>query len=180
MKLILGLGNPGEKYQKTRHNFGFRAVEAFGEKYDFPQFQLEKKFKAEISEKKIGAEKIFLAKPQTFMNLSGETAISLLNFYKPHLHDFLVIYDDVDLPFGSLRVREGGGSGGHNGVKDLIKHFGTESFARIRLGIANELLDVMPTEEFVLGKFSKDEEKEIPKILDKTVEETRLKLESGN
>ncbi|MBU1089249.1 aminoacyl-tRNA hydrolase [Patescibacteria group bacterium] len=184
MKLILGLGNPEEKYFRTRHNFGFRVVDFFAEKNNFPEFRFEKKFRAEISEGKIkhqltpeisrgliqpSGEKILLVKPQTFMNLSGESAAQLLSFYKPHLHDFLTIYDDVDLPFGSLRFRTGGGSGGHNGVKSLIQHFGTENFARLRLGIGSELLTVMPTEEFVLGKFSKDEEEALPKILEKTI-----------
>ena len=170
MKLILGLGNPDTQYSLTRHNFGFRAVDAFRKKFEFPEFRFEKKFRAEISEGKIGNEKILLAKPQTFMNLSGESAVTLLNFYKPHLCDFLIIYDDVDLKFGVLRIREGGGSGGHNGVKNLIQHFGTRNFARMRLGIANEMLNVMPTEEFVLQKFSQDEEDALPKILEKTTE----------
>ena len=170
MKLILGLGNPEKEYGRTRHNFGFRAVDFFAEKFEFPAFRLEKKFKAEISEKEIHGEKIFLAKPQTFMNLSGEAASALLNFYKPKLGDFLVVFDDVDLPFGTLRFREGGSSGGHNGIKNLIAHFGTENFARLRLGTANELLDIMPTDEFVLSKFTPDEEKAIPGILEKAVD----------
>ncbi|MCF7836496.1 aminoacyl-tRNA hydrolase [Candidatus Gracilibacteria bacterium] len=178
MKLILGLGNPAEKYASTRHNFGFRALDAFAEQFEFPNFKFDKKFKAEISEKKIGDDKIILVKPQTFMNLSGESATQLLSFYKPHLHDFLTIYDDVDLPFGSLRFREGGSSGGHNGVKSLIQHFGTENFARLKLGTSSELLTVMPTEEFVLGKFSSDEEKAIPAILAKAVAEIEKFLEN--
>ena len=123
MKLILGLGNPDAKYSLTRHNFGFRAVDFFAEKNDFPEFRFEKKFRAEISEQKIGNEKVFLVKPQTFMNLSGESARALLDFYKPPLVNFLVIYDDVDLPFGKIRIRESGGSGGHRGVKNLIAHY---------------------------------------------------------
>ena len=179
MKLILGLGNPDVKYSLTRHNFGFRAIDFFAEKNNFPEFRFEKKFRAEISEAKIGNEKVFLAKPQTFMNLSGESARALLDFYKPPLANFLVIYDDVDLPFGKIRIRESGGSGGHRGVKNLIAHFGTENFARLRLGIASELLDVMPTEEFVLNKFSKDEEEALPKILEKTTKTVEEFLTSG-
>lgn len=179
MKLILGLGNPDEKYSRTRHNFGFRAVDFFAEKFEFPDFKFEKKFKAEIAEKTIRGEKIFLAKPQTFMNLSGEAASAILNFYKPTLADFLVIFDDVDLPFGKIRIREGGSAGGHRGVRNLIQHFGTENFARLRLGIANNLLDVMPTEEFVLAKFTPDEEKSIPQILVKVVDATSKFLENG-
>jgi PTH1 family peptidyl-tRNA hydrolase len=178
VKLILGLGNPDEKYVSTRHNFGFRAIDAFAEKFEFPEFKLEKKFKAEISEKKIGDDKIILAKPQTFMNLSGEAAATILSFYKPLLQNFLIIYDDVDLPFGNLRFREGGSSGGHNGVKSLIQHFGTENFARLKLGTSSELRTVMPTEEFVLGKFSSDEEKAIPVILEKAVAEIEKFLEN--
>ncbi|MFH0834213.1 MAG: aminoacyl-tRNA hydrolase [Patescibacteria group bacterium] len=167
MKLILGLGNPEKDYGKTRHNFGFRAVDFLAEKLGFPDFKLEKKFKAELTEKEIHGEKIFLVKPQTFMNLSGESAGALLNFYKPKIENFLVISDDLDLPFGTLRFREGGSAGGHNGLKSLIAHFGTENFARLRLGIGNELLDVMPSEEFVLAKFTPNEEKQIPDILTK-------------
>ncbi len=167
MKLIFGLGNPDAKYLKTRHNFGFRAVDFFAEKFEFPEFRFEKKFRAEISEKEIRGEKIFLAKPQTFMNLSGESAGAILQFFKPALADFLTISDDVDLPFGTIRIREGGSAGGHNGIRNLIRHFGTENFARLRLGIASELLDLMPTEEFVLSKFSQKEEATIPEILEK-------------
>ena len=169
MKIILGLGNPDEKYTSTRHNFGFRVVEAFAQAYDFPKFKLEKKFKAEISEGKLNNEKVLLVKPQTFMNLSGESAAALLSFYKPHIENFLVIYDDADIPFGEIRIREGGSSAGHNGVKSLIQHFGTENFGRIRLGIANSMLDVMPTEEFVLAKFAPDEEKALAQIIEKSV-----------
>ena len=168
MKLILGLGNPDEKYTRTRHNFGFRAVDFFAERFEFPEFRLEKKFRAEVSEKEIRGEKIFLAKPQTFMNLSGESAGAILKFFKPTLDDFLIIFDDVDLEFGKIRARAGGSAGGHNGVRNLIAHFGTENFARLRLGIASELLDLMPTEEFVLSKFSQKEEAAIPEILGKT------------
>lgn len=179
MKLILGLGNPEEKYFRTRHNFGFRAVDFFAEENNFPEFRFEKKFRAEISEGKIGNEKVFLVKPQTFMNLSGESARALLDFYKPLLANFLAIYDDVDLPFGKIRIREHGGSGGHRGVKNLIAHFGTENFPRLRLGIGNELLDVMPTEEFVLNKFSKDEEKALPEILEKATKTVEDFLTNG-
>ncbi len=179
MKLIIGLGNPEEKYFSTRHNFGFRVVDAFQAAYDFPEFKLEKKFKAEISEGRLNNEKIYFVKPQTFMNLSGETAAALLNFFKPAVEDFLVVYDDVDLDFGVLRIREGGSSGGHNGVKSLIQHFGTKNFARMRLGIANDLLDVMPTEEFVLAKFSKDEEIALSEIRENAVAAIADFLENG-
>jgi peptidyl-tRNA hydrolase, PTH1 family len=171
MKFICGLGNPGDKYAFTRHNFGFRAVDAFRVRQNFSAWRIEKKFKAEISDGKIGQEKVLLVRPQTFMNLSGESILALLNFYKPHRNDFLVIFDDIDLPFGSVRMRERGSSGGHNGVKSLIKYFGTNDFARLKLGVGNELLDVVPTEEFVLMKFAPDEEKMMmSKILEEAVE----------
>ncbi|MFA6458714.1 MAG: aminoacyl-tRNA hydrolase [Patescibacteria group bacterium] len=179
MKLVIGLGNPEKDYGKTRHNFGFRAVDFLAEKLGFPELKLEKKFKAEVTEKTIRGEKVFLVKPQTFMNLSGETVAALLNFYKPKLDNFLVIFDDVDLPFGKIRFREGGSAGGHNGVKSLIQHFGTANFARLRLGIANDLLGVMPTDEFVLGKFMPGEETEIPEILEKASEVVEKFLQAG-
>lgn len=179
MKLILGLGNPEEKYFQTRHNFGFRVLDAFSQKNEFPDFKLDKKFRAEISEHRIGNQKVLLVKPQTFMNLSGESARSLFDFFKPHIENFIIVYDDVDIPFGTLRLREGGSSGGHNGIKNIIQHFGTANFSRLRLGIKSDLINLMPTDEFVLAKFSAEEKKELPKIEEKAIEALEDFLKNG-
>ncbi len=164
MQLILGLGNPGTEYIRTRHNIGFRVLAEFAESHNFPEFKLEKKFKAELSTGDLNGKEVILAKPQTFMNLSGESARAILDFYKLSPADIVAVYDDVDLPFGAMRIRETGGSGGHNGVKNLITHLGTEEFARVRIGVGNELLEKVPTDHFVLTNFSATEEKALPKI----------------
>jgi PTH1 family peptidyl-tRNA hydrolase len=166
MKLILGLGNPGEKYSLTRHNIGFSACEAFRKKQGFPEFKIDKKFRANLSEGKIGKEKVLIALPQTFMNLSGESARSLLDYFHPALSDTIVVYDDVDLPFGALRIRDAGGSGGHNGIKSLIQHFGTQGFPRLRIGIRNEFAELAALEEFVLGKFTAEEKRQLTGVLE--------------
>lgn len=176
MFLLLGLGNPAKKYADTRHNFGFRVVDAFAAAHDFPPFALKQRFRAEVTEARIAPpegpecpEKVFLAKPQTFMNLSGESARSLSDFFRPNIAKLIAIYDDIDLPFGGLRLRIGGGDGGHRGVKSLIQHFGTENFARLRLGVGSELLNFATTEEFVLGQFSAAEKQQLPKIFERAV-----------
>jgi PTH1 family peptidyl-tRNA hydrolase len=165
MYLLLGLGNPGREYEKTRHNIGFHTLAEFAEQHRFPEFRLEKKFKAEISIGDLAGKKIILAKPQTFMNLSGEATRALLDFFKLEPSQVIATYDDVDLPFGTLRIRETGGSGGHNGVKSLIAHLGTEDFPRVRIGVGNELLEQIPTDKFVLANFSAEEAKQLPEIL---------------
>ncbi|MFA5351863.1 MAG: aminoacyl-tRNA hydrolase [Candidatus Gracilibacteria bacterium] len=166
MKLILGLGNPGEKYSLTRHNIGFMVCKYFQKKQGFSEFKLDKKFRALLSEGKIGEEKVLLALPQTFMNLSGESARSLLDYFHPKMEDFIVVYDDVDLPFGALRIRDAGGSAGHNGIKSLIQHFATQGFPRLRLGIRNEFTELAALEEFVLGKFTAEERRQLPGVLE--------------
>ncbi len=177
--LILGLGNPGKQYARTRHNIGFRALTQFAKSHNFPEFKLEKRFKAEVSTGDIDGEKIILAKPQTFMNLSGEAVRAILDFYKLSPADVVIVYDDVDLPFGELRLRPSGGSGGHNGIKSLIAHLSTEEFARVRIGVGNEFLEKVPTEHFVLTNFSTTEEIEIPKIERKTIDALTELVQNG-
>lgn len=134
MKVIVGLGNPGKQYEMTRHNVGFWAIDRLAEEWNIPLSQ--GKFKGLIGEGRVGTEKVILVKPMTYMNLSGECVAPLLNFYKldPE-EDVLVIYDDLDLPCGKVRLRTKGSSGGHNGMKSLIAHLGTEEFKRIKIGI---------------------------------------------
>ncbi len=157
MKLIFGLGNVGKEYEKTRHNVGFLAVDEFAKKYEFGDFKLESKFKAMISEKIVNREKIVLAKPITYMNLSGESLVLLKSFYKLEVDDIVVVYDDKDMEFGKIRVRSSGSSGGHNGIKSIIKVLG-ETFKRIKIGIGDKDHPAFSyASDFVLGRFSEKE-----------------------
>lgn len=162
MKIIVGLGNPGKKYEKTRHNIGFMVVDKLREQYNISDER--EKFQALISEKNIDGEKVIFFKPQTFMNLSGNAIIEIINFYKlDSKKDIIVIYDDMDLDFGDIRIRERGSSGGHNGIKSIISHIG-EEFIRIKCGIGAKKDDTI---EYVLGEFSQTEQKELGEILEK-------------
>jgi PTH1 family peptidyl-tRNA hydrolase len=179
MIILLGLGNPGKEYEKTRHNVGFRVLDFLRVENALPEFKLEKKFKAEIAEGILGAQKVLLVQPQTYMNLSGDAAQAILNFYKLTPANLIVIHDDTDLPFGTLRIRATGGSGGHNGVKDLLEKLGTENFPRIRLGVSDEFREQTPTDEFVLANFSKEEEKALPEIIGRAAEAVREIVTNG-
>ncbi len=156
MKLIVGLGNPGGKYEKTRHNAGFMAVDFLAEHFGF-EFKKADKHKCEIAEGEMFDEKVFLIKPQAFMNLSGQSVRSVLQFYKIPKEDVIAMYDDVDLPSGNLRIRPSGSAGGHNGMKSIIQELGTEDFVRIRLGISPLTEFKGELEDYVLGKVSGEE-----------------------
>ena len=161
MKVVIGLGNPGKKYEKTRHNIGFIAVDNLRKKFNISDER--EKFQALVSEKNIDGEKVIFFKPQTFMNLSGNAVIEIINFYKlDPKKDIIVIYDDMDLPFGDIRIREKGSSGGHNGIKSIISHIG-EEFIRIKCGIGAKEKDAV---EHVLGEFNQTEQKNLDKILE--------------
>lgn len=169
MKLIIGLGNPGSKYQTTRHNTGFRAVDVLA---GTAPWQDSKKFHAQIAEINLQGEKMLLAKPQTFMNESGQAARDLVDFYKIPLQDVLVIYDDIDLLVGDTRLRPLGGSGGHNGMASIIEHLTpagglNPQLARLRLGVAEERTGKqdIPAEDFVLQPFSPEGEVKIKTTL---------------
>jgi PTH1 family peptidyl-tRNA hydrolase len=153
MKLFIGLGNPGTKYQFTRHNVGFMAIDHFISKQGLSG---EKEaFKGQLIKFKYKGEDAIVLKPQTFMNLSGESVRAVMDFYKINIEDIIVIYDDLDLPVGKVRIRENGGPGGHNGMKSIIAHLGSDKFKRIRVGIGkNPLFD---TADYVLGRFSDEE-----------------------
>lgn len=173
MKLIIGLGNPGDKYKRTRHNVGFHLINIIQEKFEFPNFSFEKKFKAKISEKKIGKEKILLVKPQTLMNKSGESVSSLLDFYKLSPSQIIVAHDDLDIAIGTFKIAGNSSSAGHNGIQNIIDLLGTKEFQRIRIGIGDKSTNSpqckMGAHDFVLGRFSKEEteklEKATPEIL---------------
>jgi len=154
MYLIVGLGNPGQKYKNTRHNTGFMVADFLANESDFSKFKIQSKFKAEIVEGIIKNQKVIMAKPQTYMNNSGEAVVLLKNFYKVAGGNIIIIYDELDLPFGKIRVREEGSAAGHNGVENIIKRLGTDNFIRIRVGIKNKKAEIMPADKFVLSRFS--------------------------
>lgn len=166
MKLIIGLGNPGKEYAKTRHNAGFRVVDVLAGEATWKK---EKKFNALIAETEIAKKKVLLAKPLTFMNDSGKTARQIIDYYKISLKDALIIYDDIDLLVGQIRLRPFGSAGGHNGMESVLEHLGTQDVARLRIGIAEKQAGKqdVPSEEYVLKNFSKSGEKKIKDALQK-------------
>lgn len=133
MKCIVGLGNPGKKYDKTRHNAGFMVLDEWAERNNWSFSQ--KKFNGLYTMERIDGEKVVLLKPQTYMNLSGESLRPLMDYYDLDVEDILVIYDDLDLPPGKIRLRKKGGHGGHNGIRSIIDHLGTKEFKRLRVGV---------------------------------------------
>jgi PTH1 family peptidyl-tRNA hydrolase len=178
MKLIVGLGNHGKEYEGTRHNYGFAVVDALAKKYE-GSFTLNKKFKCEMCEVFIDGEKIILAKPQTFMNKSGESVREIVGYFNISNDRIWVIHDDIDLEIGSLRIRKNGSSGGHKGVQSIVDCIGTENFVRFRLGIKSEHCDFYSTEEVVLKRFCKEEEKPMQDALDKCVAEIEKAIVDG-
>lgn len=153
MYIIAGLGNPGSKYENTRHNMGFKAIDAMASEFGIDVNRA--KFKGLIGEGRIGSEKVILLKPQTYMNLSGQSVREIMNFYKIPEENLIVIYDDFDLPFGSIRVRKSGGPGTHNGMKSVVQELGSRKFPRVRVGIGSS---DGSTIQFVIGKVGKDEQ----------------------
>lgn len=153
MYIIAGLGNPGSKYENTRHNMGFKAIDAMASEFGIDVNRA--KFKGLIGEGRIGSEKVILLKPQTYMNLSGQSVREIMNFYKIPEENLIVIYDDFDLPIGSIRVRKRGGPGTHNGMKSVVQELGSRKFPRVRVGIGSS---DGSTIQFVIGKVGKDEQ----------------------
>ena len=175
MKLIVGLGNPGKQYELTRHNVGFICLDALAEKYNLV-FKMDSSFNAMVAIANIGGEKCVFVKPQTYMNLSGEAVGKILKYYKINITDMLVIYDDMDISIGALRLREKGSAGGHNGIKNIIAHVGTQEFKRIRVGISSKAN--IDAKDYVLGRFSKEEQITLSLLKDKVVDAT-LEFISG-
>ena len=156
MYLIVGLGNPGEKYTFTRHNAGFLSIDYMSQKHNIDVKKI--KHKAVIGEGIIAGERVILAKPQTYMNLSGESISEIVSWYKIPNENIIVIYDDISMPTGSIRIREKGSAGGHNGMKSIIQHLSTDVFPRLKIGI-NAKPDEYDLADYVLGKFTPDEQK---------------------
>lgn len=171
MFIIIGLGNPGEKYLGTRHNLGFEFLDKLKTEWRFPDFQLEKKFNAEISKSKFEKQEVLLIKPQTFVNLSGDTILRILHFYKILPENILVIHDDKDINFGEYRLATDSSSAGHNGVQNIINLLGTQKFKRFRIGIG--IKTDLPPESFVLQKFSAEEREQLEKIFPEVLEKIK-------
>lgn len=176
MKLIVGLGNPGNEYAKTRHNVGFMLVDALADHLNITLWK--DKFNAKIAEGRIGTEKILLVKPQTYMNNSGEAVGPLMRWYKLEPKDIIVAHDDMDIPAGTVRIRKKGSSGGHNGIKSLIAHLGSENFARIRLGIGRPLPG-WSVVKHVLAPFPAEDRIEVDKAIDYLIPAVKCIITDG-
>ena len=165
--IIVGLGNPGSEYANTRHNAGFWFVEEVTRKFG-GSFKPEKKFHGEVARSTIHGQQVWLLKPDTFMNLSGQSVLALMQFYKIKLANILVVHDDLDLPVGDVRLKEGGGHGGHNGLRDIISRCGGNGFQRVRLGIGHPGNKSKVTGH-VLKKASTDDQIAIENAIDQTM-----------
>lgn len=172
MFVIVGLGNPGREYNNTRHNIGFEAINYLAKMYSIDVDR--EKFKGVYGEGFIKNKKVILLKPTTYMNLSGESIKSIMDFYKLTEDKIIVIYDDISLPIGRFRVREKGSAGGHNGIKSIISHLGTNAFSRIKIGVGEPKGNLV---SHVLGKFSKADNEIISEILEAVVGATETIIE---
>lgn len=161
MFLVVGLGNPGKEYEDTRHNIGFKVVDNIAKEYNIEINR--QKFKGTYGEGFINGEKVMLLKPTTYMNLSGESVREVVDFYNLENDEILIIYDDISLEVGKLRIREKGSAGGHNGIKSIIAHLGSDVFPRIKVGVGQPNTDLV---KHVLGRFTKEE----MTILDESIE----------
>jgi len=177
MRLVVGLGNPGEKYENTRHNIGFLIVDKMAQKRGVVM-RLENQYKAENGDFNINDERVKLAKPQTFMNESGKAISLMKNYYKLDSEDIWVVHDDVDLEEGKVRIALGGSSAGHKGVQSIIDNLGTEQFWRIRVGVGRS--DQIPTETWVLQNFEVDMTKIIDEMAGFVLESLNKGIESKN
>lgn len=162
--LIVGLGNPGKDYDGTRHNVGFFCLDEFAKKNEFPSWVNKTDMKCLYAMKTVGDTRVILCKPQTFMNLSGEAVQAIFHFYKLSLDQVIVVHDEIDVDFGQVRMRRGGSSAGHNGIKSLTKHLGGEDYGRIRVGIGPKTPEQIDSADFVLQKFSTKEQSDLPKL----------------
>jgi PTH1 family peptidyl-tRNA hydrolase len=171
MKLLVGLGNPGTEYAKTRHNMGFQAVDELVRRFSFDAFKSE--HKGLLAKGQIANERCLILKPETYMNLSGESVQSVMAFYKIQPQDIIVFHDDLDLPVGKVKVKIGGGSGGHNGIKNIDSHIGV-NYMRVRIGVdKNKMID---TANYVLGKPSPDEQKILDVVFEQIAQNIELLL----
>lgn len=166
MKIIIGLGNPGKEYENTRHNVGFKVIDKLSK--DFQIDLCTKKWKGISGIGNIKNEKVVLLKPQTYMNLSGQSVLEVMNFYKVNKEDIIVIHDDLDIEFGNIKLKKKGSSGGQNGVKNIIQLLNTEQFNRVRVGIGRDRN--IPVANYVLSNFHKEDEILLEIVLKKSVD----------
>lgn len=187
MKLIVGLGNPGPKYQLTRHNIGFLFIDALVDVYD-GQRRYKNEFKAETQKLKIDGEPVIVCKPQTFMNNSGESVQPLMGFYNLQPSDLLVVHDEVDVPFGEMRFQTKRGHGGHNGIRNIHQLLGNNEYARLRLGVGRPPVYVgddgsrraqQEVHEWVLSNFSRDEQDRLPEFLNLALDGMEVWVKAG-
>ena len=176
MKLIVGLGNPGMQYAATRHNIGFEVIDSIAETYNISV--MKNKYKALIGDGTIGGEKVILMKPQTYMNLSGEAVKACMDFHKISNEDLIVIYDDISLEVGQLRLRKSGSAGGHNGIKNIIAQLGTQAFPRIKFGVGEKPAG-WDLANYVLGRFSEEDMKIIGPRVGDAVKATEMIVRDG-
>jgi len=174
--LIVGLGNPGKSYDRTRHNIGFAAVEKLAHKHGL-KFKKQSEFKGSIAEGQIGADPVILLMPLTFMNLSGEAVALVMHYYQIDLSRLLILTDDVALPLGQLRIRINSSPGGHNGLKSVEESLQTDRYARLRIGVGDR--EEGDLADHVLSRFSGEEEKLIPGVLERAVQTVEIWLDKG-
>lgn len=178
VKMIVGLGNPGSKYEKTKHNIGFMAIDNIVKNLDVT-FTDDKNFKAQIGSTFINHEKVYFVKPTTFMNNSGIAVKALLTYYNIDITDLIVIYDDLDMEVSKLRLRSKGSAGGHNGIKSIISHIGTQEFNRIKVGIGRPLKG-MTVINHVMGQFNTEDNIAISLTLDRVVNAVKFYLQEND
>ncbi len=174
--IIAGLGNPGSRYENTRHNMGFETVDYISYKYKIKVSKV--KFKAVIGDGEIEGERVMLVKPQTYMNSSGESVREIIDWYKIPLENIIIVYDDIDLPLGKIRIRPGGSAGTHNGMRSVIYQIQSDNFPRVRIGVGRppegwELVD------YVLGRFNEDDRKIVSESVKKASEAVASIIKSG-
>ena len=178
MKIIVGLGNPGREYERTRHNLGFMVLDQLALDLGAGDFK-GSRFKADTLQAEKEGSKILLVKPATFMNLSGEAVGRVLGFYKKGGDSLLVIHDDMDLPLGRMKFAAEGSSGGHRGIESIIEALGTPSFHRLRLGVGHPVPGRGDSVDYVLSPFSKEEGKEVTEVLNRSVEAVTFYTQNG-
>ena len=176
--LVAGLGNPGAEYSRTRHNAGFMVVERFGKEFS-AEWKESTRFQSRLGRVEVDGRKVILCEPQTYMNESGEAIAPLAAYYKVPTERTLVVVDDADLPFGQIRLRAEGSSGGHHGLESIEQHLGTRQFARLRVGIGRTESGVREITGHVLGKFSAEEKEVLEKVLDRTTAQIECYLSDG-
>lgn len=177
-KMIVGLGNPGDKYDQTKHNMGFMALELLAKEYA-TEFKMKKTFIAEVAQTFVNGEKLFLVKPQTFMNESGRAVKPLLTYFNIDPEDLTVIFDDMDSPAGRVRLRQKGSSGGHNGIKSILTHVGTEHFNHVKIGIGRPKIGVKVVNH-VLTKFDNEDAQAAQEGISKAVDAVKFYVENND